>query len=203
MPVTIVPRAVGGAIISGGTAAAQGIAMLNPQRWAGSASNPTLRNGKWEDSTVFEAPDDVVNEASIEQSRSESAFNFLFFGFGLEQCAASSVYSLSQNEGNSTAPTSIKSSASSATLPQINDFDLLLSLDIALELIHTDRDALKRVETFASYPGHYGHRVRDTIEEIFILMLQALGDRHIMPGFAQYARTSLHVCSDCHPPQGN
>jgi recyclin-1 len=39
LPVTIVPRtvgaAVGAAFTTGGTAAAQGIAMLNPQRWAG------------------------------------------------------------------------------------------------------------------------------------------------------------------------
>lgn len=38
---TIVPRtvgAVGGAIMTGGTAAAQGIAMLNPQRWGGSTA---------------------------------------------------------------------------------------------------------------------------------------------------------------------
>jgi recyclin-1 len=39
LPVTIVPRtvgaAVGAALTTGGTAAAQGIAMLNPQRWAG------------------------------------------------------------------------------------------------------------------------------------------------------------------------
>lgn len=61
--------------------------------------------------------------------------------------------------------------------------ELLLSLDIALELIHADREALKRVETFIGYPGHYGHRVRDTIEEIFVLLLQALGERHIRPGF--------------------
>jgi recyclin-1 len=60
---------------------------------------------------------------------------------------------------------------------------LLVSLDIALELIHGDRDALKRTETFANYPGKYGHRVRETIEEIFILMLKAAGDRHIAPGF--------------------
>jgi recyclin-1 len=60
---------------------------------------------------------------------------------------------------------------------------LLLSLDVALELIHADHEALKRVETFAGYPGHYGHRVRDTIEELFILMLQALGGRHISVGF--------------------
>ena len=60
---------------------------------------------------------------------------------------------------------------------------LLVSLDIALELIHADRDGLKRTETFANYPGKYGHRVRETIEEIFILMLKAAGDRHIAPGF--------------------
>jgi len=39
LPVTIVPRtvgaAVGAALTTGGTAAAQGIAMLNPQRWSG------------------------------------------------------------------------------------------------------------------------------------------------------------------------
>lgn len=64
-----------------------------------------------------------------------------------------------------------------------NKLELLLSLDVALELIHASRDSLKRVETFAGYPGHYGQRVRDTIEEIFILMLQALNERHITPGF--------------------
>ena len=61
----------------------------------------------------------------------------------------------------------------------------MLSLDVAIELIQADREALKRVETFSGYPGHYGHRVRDTIEEIFILMLQALGERHITVGFAR------------------
>lgn len=66
-----------------------------------------------------------------------------------------------------------------------HQLDLLLSLDVALELIHADREALKRVETFASYPGHYGHRVQDTIEEIFVLMLDALRDRHISPAFTQ------------------
>ena len=63
--------------------------------------------------------------------------------------------------------------------------DLLLSLDIALELIHADRECLKRVETFAGYPGHYGHRVRDTIEELFILFLSVLVDGHISRGFGR------------------
>lgn len=45
LPVTIVPRTVGvvgGALMTGGSAAVQGIAMLNPQRWGGSAG---LGNG--------------------------------------------------------------------------------------------------------------------------------------------------------------
>ncbi len=75
------------------------------------------------------------------------------------------------------------SSDSSATA-ELTGLDLLLSLDVALELIHADREALKRVEAFSGYPGHYGHRVRDTIEELFILMLQFLSDHHTAPGFA-------------------
>jgi recyclin-1 len=69
--------------------------------------------------------------------------------------------------------------------PSFEGFQLLLSLDIALSLIHADREALKRVETFAAYPGHYGHRVQETIEEVFILMVQAMSSRHIVPGFAK------------------
>lgn len=63
---------------------------------------------------------------------------------------------------------------------------MLLSLDTALELIHTDRESLKRCETFTGYPGQYGHRVHDTVEEIFVLFLQALGERHIKSGFDRY-----------------
>jgi len=102
-----------------------------------------------------------------------------------------SVVSLSQLE--ITSPTPLMNSSSATPLqsaasdvgPGTHQLDLLLSLDVALELIHADRESLKRVETFSGYPGHYGHRVRDTIEEIFILMLQALGERHVVRGFAQ------------------
>ena len=66
----------------------------------------------------------------------------------------------------------------------VNSPELLLSLDVAVEVIHADREALKRAETFANYPGHYGHRVRDTIEEVFILMLSALREKHVSKGFA-------------------
>jgi len=74
----------------------------------------------------------------------------------------------------------------SATKPEpvpTEKLDLLLSIDVALQLIHADRDALKRLETFASYPGWYGTRVRETIEEAFCEMLGVLGSRHLEKGF--------------------
>ncbi|KAG6847045.1 hypothetical protein H0H93_010457, partial [Arthromyces matolae] len=70
-----------------------------------------------------------------------------------------------------------------APAPPTTNLDLLLSLDVALEMIHADREALKRVETFAEYPGHYGHRVRDTMEEVFVLLLGSIGEGHLRKGF--------------------
>jgi recyclin-1 len=93
--------------------------------------------------------------------------------------------------GTFTPPTTTPGSKTPAMME--NKLELLLSLDVALEVIHADRESLKRVETFAGYPGHYGHRVRDTIEEIFILMLQALGEGHLSKGFAQYVDNFLSV----------
>jgi recyclin-1 len=90
--------------------------------------------------------------------------------------------------------------------------DLFLSLDVALELIHAARDSMKRLESFFpprsrhatqhkkstsiskptpraqhwsvdGFPGPSGRRLRETLEEIFILLLIALRERHIEPGF--------------------
>jgi recyclin-1 len=66
---------------------------------------------------------------------------------------------------------------------RFNQMQLLLSLDIILELIHADRESLKRIETFKNYTGKYGRKVKEAIEEVFVLLLQAVGNRHIAPGF--------------------
>lgn len=67
LPVTIVPRAVGGVIMTGGNAAVQGIAMLNPQRWGGSASVPTNGYSKnlKEGEMLFETEDDEVDDEKV------------------------------------------------------------------------------------------------------------------------------------------
>ena len=75
------------------------------------------------------------------------------------------------------------SAPSKAQADQFAKLQLLLSLDVALQLIQADRDVLKRVQTFAGYPGTYGIKVRDTIEEVFIVLLQTLAEKHVVPGF--------------------
>ena len=85
----------------------------------------------------------------------------------------------------SIAPNITLQPAATAATPSWETLDLFLSLDVALELIHADRVSLKRVDAFSAYPGRYGHKVQDTIEEVFILMLQALAERHLKPGFGR------------------
>ncbi|KAI0640486.1 exocyst complex component Sec10-like protein [Trametes meyenii] len=199
LPVTIVPRtvgkAVGAAITTGSSAAVQGIAMLNPQRWGGTGATgqgafPFARMSSWNangkdgyvrdfekggDGMLFDIGADEDDEPAPVKEKRESV------------ATTRSSLTVSTTDGSlSTAPTSLEStrvSTPNPNPPALDNLDLLLSLDIALELIHADRESMKRAETFSGYPGTYGHRVRDTIEEIFVLLLQALGERHIKPGF--------------------
>ncbi|CAL1709404.1 unnamed protein product [Somion occarium] len=197
LPVTIVPRTVGhvgkavnAAFTTGSSAAVQGISMLNPQRWGA----PSARDGYIQDfekgnaGMLFEIGGDEDDEEDIQEKGGTSSrptsmsmhstSNSISSTLG----DSSSQRSTRQSSTTSTGVTTPAPSASASTA-SFDKMELLLSLDIALELIHADREALKRVETFIGYPGHYGHRVRDTIEEIFVLLLQALGERHIRPGF--------------------
>ncbi|KAF8507628.1 exocyst complex component Sec10-like protein [Gautieria morchelliformis] len=177
LPVTIVPRTVGAFVTTSSTAAVNGIAMLNPQRWGAQAANGysadlTGKNG-----------DFYLDNTDVEEHEREH-----------EKRPSSISSRATLDPPSSTAGTSA-SSRSASPKPSPAAFDrlqMLLSLDVALELIHADRESLKRVETFQYYPGHYGHKVRETVEELFILMLQALSDRHITPGFRR-ATEQMHT----------
>ncbi|RDB30695.1 Recyclin-1 [Hypsizygus marmoreus] len=235
LPVTIVPRtvgAVGEALMTGGSAAVQGIAMLNPVRWGGGAAVRPSRGGVSKDgwgvgggggggsvyrgadekegSTLFEVGQDEDEEdekekgsgewndrgngevgggedpwAQRERSRKPTSVSTT-----RSHTATSSRSSLAPST-LTTSSTAATSTTSPNTTAEANKLELLLSLDVALEVIHADREALKRVETFAGYPGHYGHRVRDTIEELFILMLGALGEEHLRKGFGRATEQML------------
>lgn len=83
------------------------------------------------------------------------------------------------------ASTSVKNLSNSVRTPRasVEALDLLLSLDVSLQLIHATRDAIKRLETFAAYPGTTGTRVRETLDDAFCEMLGAQSTRHITWGF--------------------
>jgi recyclin-1 len=196
LPVTIVPRtvgaAVGAALTTGGTAAAQGIAMLNPQRWGGGVGQVGrgYSRGLGGD-TLFEGgeveggedgEDEFVNGVQKTEPSSSLACKSTKTIFSRLPDSRYTASSQTTIEAPSTTTTAATTSTPSL---KTNQLELLLSLDIALELIHADRESLKRTETFAGYPGHYGHRVHDTIEEIFILLLEVLDKRHVSPGFGQ------------------
>ncbi|GLB38835.1 putative exocyst complex component Sec10 [Lyophyllum shimeji] len=228
LPVTIVPRtvgAVGGAIVSGGTAAAQGIAMLNPARWGGGGGGMGVSGGVARDrdrvsktgwgagagagnamykggvggeekngngSMVFEVGEEEADaDEEDEKSGAKGAVNGAWEDkdedpWGAGRATASRPASTATASSTSATRVSTPTPTPTPTAArEENKLELLLSLDVALEVIHADREALKRVETFAGYPGHYGHRVRDTIEEIFVLMLGALGEGHLRKGFAR------------------
>lgn len=88
----------------------------------------------------------------------------------------------------STQPDHASPNEASSIPVTTNRFDrmqMLLSLNTALQLIQSNRDCLKRIQTFVRYPGAYGKKVRDGIEEVFIILLQTLSDKHICPGFAK------------------
>ncbi|KAK4689590.1 recyclin-1, partial [Tremellales sp. Uapishka_1] len=164
LPVTIVPRTVTfgvNAIVTGGTSAVNGLAMLNPQKWAGANGRQVIKSEKEGEEVVLDVP--VIMEPEPEDEVSEK-----------------DPISQTPLETRSNTP---NPNASSTDTKSFDRLQLLVSLDIALELIHSDRESLKRAETFANYPGKYGHKVRETLEEIFILMLKATSDRHIAPGF--------------------
>lgn len=167
---TIVPRTVTfgvNAIVTGGSQAVNGLAMLNPQKWAGNnGRGPLVKQENEKGDIIYENP--AINEKEDIDTSPRSIVPGSTTGFG--------------KRPGSTRPIT--------PMPDAKSFDrlqLLVSLDTALELIHADRDSLKRTETFVRYPGKYGHKVREAIEEIFILMLKAAGDRHIAPGFRRWA----------------
>jgi recyclin-1 len=195
LPVTIVPRTVSygvNAIVSGSSQAVSGLAMLNPQKWAGNQSGPTAEKG----TRGHMVNGEVVFDQSVERPDDEDE--------GTEKTATppaeekdevdalgDSVNHLGMNNNNHLSIPPTPNTPASLDVPQpspttmvaFDRLQLLVSLDTALELIHGDRESLKRTETFAKYPGRSGTKVVETIEEIFILLLKAISDRHIAPGF--------------------
>jgi recyclin-1 len=59
----------------------------------------------------------------------------------------------------------------------------LLSLEVALSLIHAGKEAIDRSRTFIAFEGRLGQEAREQCEAMFNVVLDALGVRHIANGF--------------------
>lgn len=74
------------------------------------------------------------------------------------------------------------------TVVESHKMQQLLSLDLTLQMIQAALDSLKRAQSFAVYPldKPIGVKVRRAIEDIFIMLLQVLTERHMVPAFVQF-----------------
>ena len=190
----------------------QGVPPLENDPWAQPVSNMSSQ----------EKPNSHKRTKSSRVSRSGVAF---------------SPVTASSGADGTTLTIKTSSATSTSKVPvSMDDLDLFLSLDIALELIHAARDSLKRLELFfpppptasaadglyptsaatrqtqapsststkshgrraslsvddedgkyiwsiRGFPGQTGIKLRETIQEVFVLLLIALRDRHLEPGF--------------------
>jgi recyclin-1 len=189
IPVTIVPRTVTfgvNAIVSGSTHAVSGLAMLNPQKWVGNnqvaekGQRGHMVNGEVVfDQNVVATPDDYDEKRSVVNAE-DGKDDVDNLGDAVDRLGVPDRLAVPSTPGTPLTP---GAGPSPTTMAAFDRLQLLVSIDTALELIHGDREALKRAETFAKYPGKSGTKVYEAIEEVFILLLKAVGDRHIAPGF--------------------
>lgn len=59
----------------------------------------------------------------------------------------------------------------------------LLSLEVALQLIHTCKVSIDRARSFVKFAGRTGEETREQCEMMFGIMISSLGARHVQGGF--------------------
>ncbi|KAI8078622.1 exocyst complex component Sec10-like protein, partial [Halteromyces radiatus] len=96
--------------------------------------------------------------------------------------ASSSPSSRPSTDGNSNLDPNDALETAQTQLDMMQD---LLSLELALQLIHYNKDSERRVQRFIDigFPGRMKHDIQTTYEQIFIRLLKALGAEHIKPAF--------------------
>lgn len=65
----------------------------------------------------------------------------------------------------------------------LQKMQLLLSLDTTLQMIHLNRDSLKRLETFLIPSELNSRRVQSVVEQVATAFLASIADAHVNPGF--------------------
>jgi recyclin-1 len=87
------------------------------------------------------------------------------------------------NSPRQEAPTSELAAKAAIMNSRLEGIKSLFSIEIALDLIHSAKASLERAALFVRLGGQSGEEAREQCENIFIVLLQILGTRHIKTGF--------------------
>ncbi|GAA6038172.1 hypothetical protein JCM8097_005776 [Rhodosporidiobolus ruineniae] len=189
LPVTIIPKTAElglTALTYGATGTINAFAHLGNQLTSGIGSSSTPSHGRTPSATTPSTPSiaEAPPAAAVPIESSASAW-------GGADDSTSVRLSIDASGTVTASDRALPSPTAPSAPPRRSRFDrmqLLLSLDTALQLIQADRDSLKRIQTFIRYPGTYGRKVRDAIEEVFIVLLQVLKEKHVGPAFEKARR---------------
>ncbi|KAF3912121.1 Recyclin-1 [Orbilia brochopaga] len=90
--------------------------------------------------------------------------------------------------GNTTAqaqpaPTTELAAKAAILNSRMEGIRTLFSIELALDLVHKAKTALERAACFVRFGGQIGDEAKEQCEQIFISLIQTLGQRHVKSGF--------------------
>lgn len=81
------------------------------------------------------------------------------------------------------APTNELAAKAAIMTTKLESIRSLFSIEVALNLVHAAKSSLERGAQFISLGGEAGESARRQCSAIFVLLLHAVGDRHVKTGF--------------------
>ncbi|KAF3926397.1 Recyclin-1 [Arthrobotrys entomopaga] len=81
------------------------------------------------------------------------------------------------------APTNELAAKAAILNTRMEGIRTLFSIELALDLVHKAKAALERAACFVRFGGRIGEEAKDQCEQIFISLIQILGQRHVKSGF--------------------
>ncbi|KAL2152486.1 hypothetical protein VTH82DRAFT_5670 [Thermothelomyces myriococcoides] len=81
------------------------------------------------------------------------------------------------------APTDELAAKAALMMSRLEGIKTLLSIELALSLVHAAKASLGRVAVFIQLGGQTGGEAREQCAAIFVTLLRILGNKHIKPGF--------------------
>ncbi|KAF3940171.1 Recyclin-1 [Dactylella cylindrospora] len=82
-----------------------------------------------------------------------------------------------------TAPTNELAAKAAILNSRMEGIRTLFNIELALDLVHKAKSSLERAAYFVRFGGQTGEEAKEQCEQIFITLIQILGQRHVKSGF--------------------